>query len=202
MGTENEVSTTHERLLTVASTLFAERGYLGASMSDIAREVGVRKPSLYNYVRSKDELFLALLDKSLEGWQDASRPALEEQGPLEACLRAHLHQAVDFAATHPEAVAICRLAVTQLTGPIASRVETRLQAQRTSYQAVLDARFADAVATGELRQGEVEPMALAWIAFLDGVLFNQSFPLGYGPAMRDHLDGLWDVLWRGLAARS
>jgi AcrR family transcriptional regulator len=39
-------STTHERLLQEAADLFARRGYSGTSMSDIAREVGVRKASL------------------------------------------------------------------------------------------------------------------------------------------------------------
>ncbi len=49
----------HSRLLDVrdaALTLFAERGYRGTTMRDIAEALGIQAPSLYNYVRSKNEL--------------------------------------------------------------------------------------------------------------------------------------------------
>jgi AcrR family transcriptional regulator len=39
-----------------ATRLFAERGYLGVSMNDIADAVGIRAPSLYHFVGSKHEL--------------------------------------------------------------------------------------------------------------------------------------------------
>ena len=39
-----------------AATVFADRGYRNAQMSDIARAAGVSSGSLYNYVESKDAL--------------------------------------------------------------------------------------------------------------------------------------------------
>ncbi|TMK38605.1 MAG: helix-turn-helix transcriptional regulator [Actinobacteria bacterium] len=54
-------------MLDVADAVFAERGYHGASMDDIARRVGVTKPMLYNYFGSKQGLYLA-------GVQRADRP--------------------------------------------------------------------------------------------------------------------------------
>lgn len=43
-----------------AAVLFDERGYHRVSMEDIAAAVGIRKPTLYHYVRSKDQI-LALI---------------------------------------------------------------------------------------------------------------------------------------------
>ena len=37
-------------------TLFAERGYAGASLRELGRRVGVKQPSLYHYFASKEEL--------------------------------------------------------------------------------------------------------------------------------------------------
>ncbi|HEX5415216.1 MAG TPA: TetR/AcrR family transcriptional regulator [Chloroflexota bacterium] len=50
-----------EQLLKVARDLFAERGYRGTSVRDIARAVGVNEGLLYHYFANKSELFAAVL---------------------------------------------------------------------------------------------------------------------------------------------
>src|SRR5664280_3624336 len=44
-----------------ALTLFAERGYHGTSMGDIGRFIGVRGPSLYNHLKSKQEILVDIM---------------------------------------------------------------------------------------------------------------------------------------------
>jgi len=39
-----------------AAQLFAEKGFAGTTLQDIANAMGVSRPSLYHYIRSKDEL--------------------------------------------------------------------------------------------------------------------------------------------------
>lgn len=169
-------------------------------MNDIAERVGVRKPSLYNYYRSKERLFLDLLDRSLEDWRQASRAALAGEGALAPRLKSHLERAVAFAVEHPHDVAICRLAVTQLTGSFGRRVRARLVAQSEDYRGELETRFAAAIESGELRPAAPEDLVVAWSVFLDGILFNIAFELGAGAALPTRLDALWRALWRGLAA--
>ena len=169
-------------------------------MKDIASRVGVRKPSLYNYYSSKDELFLDLLDRSLKAWSEAGISALMDAGPLEERLQRHLKTAVAFANSHPHAVAICRLAVSQISGDLAPRVAKRLEAERTDYQTELAKLMQKAVDRGEIAP-PIEEKALAWSAFFDGILFNLVFEHAGSSAYRDHLDALWRVFWNGLAIR-
>lgn len=49
------------QIVAVAVEEFAERGYAGASMSDVAARAGISKPLVYQYFGSKDGLFLACL---------------------------------------------------------------------------------------------------------------------------------------------
>jgi AcrR family transcriptional regulator len=44
-----------------ATTLFARRGYAGTSFQDIADAVGLTRPALYHYVKSKDDLLARLV---------------------------------------------------------------------------------------------------------------------------------------------
>jgi AcrR family transcriptional regulator len=52
-----------EEILEVATRLFAERGYEGASMNDVAEQVGMRKASLFYHFATKDALYEAVIDR-------------------------------------------------------------------------------------------------------------------------------------------
>ena len=53
-------------ILEVASEVFLELGYDRASMSLIAERVGGSKATLYGYFRSKEDLFLGVMDLEIE----------------------------------------------------------------------------------------------------------------------------------------
>jgi AcrR family transcriptional regulator len=57
---------TRRAILDAALDLFAQKGYFGTSLRDIAAAVGVRDSALYNYFSSKEALFNALLETDRE----------------------------------------------------------------------------------------------------------------------------------------
>jgi AcrR family transcriptional regulator len=69
----------HERrrqLLEAALEAFVSRGYHAAAMDEIAERAGVSKPVLYQHFPGKLELYLALLDESVDNLVDTVRDAL------------------------------------------------------------------------------------------------------------------------------
>jgi AcrR family transcriptional regulator len=69
----------HERrrkLLDAALEVFVSRGYHAAAMDEIAERAGVSKPVLYQHFPGKLELYLALLDESVDTLIDTVRTAL------------------------------------------------------------------------------------------------------------------------------
>lgn len=206
---------TADRLRDAARALFAERGYSGASLGEICARVGIRKPSVYNHFRSKDALFLDLLERSLDDWGEASRPALHGSGggsgsgsdddgepALPSCrerLEAHLRAAVRFAVERPHATALCRVAVSHVGGELEEAVRELLLCHRSEYHASLRRFFDEAKERGEVRRVETEALALGWLTFLDGILSHQLFGIGERrERFLDHLDALWDQYWRGI----
>jgi AcrR family transcriptional regulator len=53
-----------EQALLAAHGLFAERGYAAVTMDEVAAEVGVTKPLLYNYFGNKEQLYIACMERS------------------------------------------------------------------------------------------------------------------------------------------
>ncbi len=53
-----------EQALSVAHTLFAERGFAAVTMDEVASAVGVTKPLLYNYFGNKERLYIACMQRS------------------------------------------------------------------------------------------------------------------------------------------
>jgi AcrR family transcriptional regulator len=53
-----------EQTLAVAHVLFAARGFAAVTMDDIAAEVGVTKPLLYNYFGNKERLYVACMERA------------------------------------------------------------------------------------------------------------------------------------------
>ena len=54
-----------ERILAYAEQLFVERGFAGTNMSDIAAGVGINRPTLHYYFRTKAKLFQTVLGRIL-----------------------------------------------------------------------------------------------------------------------------------------
>jgi AcrR family transcriptional regulator len=59
---------TRQRLLDAARTVFARRGYHGASVEEIAAEAGFSTGALYSNFDGKEDLFLALMDHVIDAY--------------------------------------------------------------------------------------------------------------------------------------
>jgi AcrR family transcriptional regulator len=85
MGTEHDSSrearSKHEAILDVAMRHFAEHGYRGTRVEDIAGEVGVAKGTVFLHFGNKEGLFLAAYERAvsmLPGWLDAPAEVVAE----------------------------------------------------------------------------------------------------------------------------
>jgi len=87
------MSAKRDELTRIAARLFAERGYQGTSLADLAQALGVQKPSLYHHIESKEDLLwdvaqegAAAFHAALDGVPATDRPAER----IREALRAHL----------------------------------------------------------------------------------------------------------------
>jgi TetR/AcrR family transcriptional regulator, cholesterol catabolism regulator len=87
------MATRREELVAVAARLFAERGYHGTSMADLADAMGVQKGSLYSLTGSKQDLLVVVTREGAAAFHaklDAVQEDAEPLARLRAALRGHL----------------------------------------------------------------------------------------------------------------
>jgi len=83
-------------ILTVASRLFAEKGYVNTTTSEIAQEAGVAEGTLYHHFGSKDGIFLTIFDEMADGYLEAAESLVREGGSGAETLRALIRFHFDF----------------------------------------------------------------------------------------------------------
>jgi TetR/AcrR family transcriptional regulator len=90
------------RILRAAERVFADSGFAGARMAEIAAAAGVPKANLHYYFRSKRAIYRAVLDNILDLWlaETASITATAEPG---AALAQYIRAKMRFSRRYPEA---------------------------------------------------------------------------------------------------
>jgi len=71
-----------QRLLEMATKLFAEKGYAGTSVREIVDRAGVSKPVLYYYFKSKEGLFYAILEWAADVQQEIITEVITTSGTV------------------------------------------------------------------------------------------------------------------------
>lgn len=72
-----------EQLIDVSRGLFAERGYEGASVEEIAHRAEVSKPVVYEHFGGKEGLYAVVVDREVRNMLDGIRGALTSGRPRE-----------------------------------------------------------------------------------------------------------------------
>lgn len=72
-----------EQLLDIGRTLFAERGYEGTSVEEIAAKAGVSKPVVYEHFGGKEGLYAVVVDREMRQLLDMVTGALTAYHPRE-----------------------------------------------------------------------------------------------------------------------
>jgi len=152
-------------LLDRAADLFAERGFEGTTLADIAAAVGITRPSLYNYINSKDELLGMLVSGLTEaGVSDLAHLQAQDLRPSERLTRAVQTLTLRIC-EHPARFRLLDRSEYILPEPLKQRHRTAKRAILTSFIGII----ARGVEAGEFWPGDERMSALSIIGSLNWV---------------------------------
>lgn len=154
------MATRREELVAVAARLFAERGYHGTSMADLAEAMGVQKGSLYSLTGSKQDLLVVVTREGAAAFHAAFDAVPENAVPL-ARLRAALRGHLAVVAAQVDAATVFTREWRYLEEPEL----TAFRDERRRYEARWRALVREAAERGALRSDvDVDAMVLVLLS--------------------------------------
>lgn len=172
-------ATLRRRILTAAFNAFVERGYGGASTLEIATRAKVSKREIYSVFGNKQAMLRACI-----AWR--TRHMLPSGPPPPACDRAALARTLTTFGerlltelSHPDAIAVHRLAVTEANH--SPEVGQEIEAVRAAGRAALTMLLKQAQDAGLLDRADPEEMAVQFLSLLWGDLLVRMLQRLAGP---------------------
>jgi AcrR family transcriptional regulator len=155
------------RIQEAARTVFAERGYAGASIELIARAAQLSVGAIYLYFRSKEDLYVSLVEDALTVF-DVEMAQVREQAEVGKRLSETWSILVRWAERDAEGPRILRLLAQPAIRPqLSDEVVTAVSAGIARIQDHMGACVADGIHAGIYRQVNAREIAdLAWSVLL------------------------------------
>ncbi|MEN4012101.1 MAG: TetR/AcrR family transcriptional regulator [Chloroflexota bacterium] len=194
LAADKPILAMRERILQQSANLFAERGYDGVSIREIAAACQITKAALYYHFTDKEHLLIEILEAGLESYHQLIVEAIQAETSAPARIQ-HFVSAI-FQRLAPENRALIRLAAQEM-GKLQPELRNRFS--RRYHQRFLEP-LADIFRQGQQR-GEVRPV-LAELAVwtLLGILYPfLSRESAVRPAVTPaQVETLLDLFWNGV----
>jgi AcrR family transcriptional regulator len=121
-----------------ALQLFAERGYQLTTMVDIGAALGIRGPSLYKHVGSKQELLAEIMTETMTTLIARQRAAVDAGGPPGVQLRRAVETHVRYHATHRAQALVGNREIESLAEPTRAEVVELRRTYELGLRAVIE----------------------------------------------------------------
>lgn len=179
-----------------AARLFDRRGYYDVTMDDIAAAAGIRKPTLYHYFRSKNEIlylihqeFMDLVISRYEARQDQALSVTER-------IQEVIADILGLMQTHRGHVRVFFEHFRELP----RGYKAKIQIKRDYYEATVEGLIRSGVDSGEYRQIDTRLTALALFGMCNWAY--QWFERDGSLTTREIALVFWDLLLNGMATDS
>lgn len=184
-------------ILAAARHLFAQRGFAGTSVREIAEAAGVSKAAIYHHFRDKDRLYRVLLDEAIRTLTAAMKRVLDD-GAARVQLARIVLLHLQFASDHADLLRM--LVVEQWRGSERRRrlggvIDRHREEELAIFQSVLER----GIARGEFKPVDPALSAQALSAVID--ILSAGFLMAAPPvSVAEVAQNAMDVLLNGLAA--
>ncbi|MDO5723703.1 MAG: TetR/AcrR family transcriptional regulator [Flaviflexus sp.] len=188
------------QLIEIGRAAFAQRGYDGTSIEEIATAAGVSKPIIYEHFGGKEGLYQVIVDREITSLIDTLADAMPEDSSPRRALEGTIVTLLDYLETHPDGH---RLLAHQSPAGVSSGVFSPIMGEVAEHLTAIIAKlFAgrgfDPTAVrlyGQLLGGSVAQVGMWWITELEEAAADPEIAAPDKNAVAAHTVNL---LWNGL----
>ncbi|MBM7116114.1 TetR/AcrR family transcriptional regulator [Archangium primigenium] len=159
-------------VLRAARKVFARRGFVAAKISDIASAAGISHGLVHHYFPTKEALFVAVIDDSIQGWEALiatahARPQSAWERLVEVCAAMGEHS--EAAGEHLLIIVHASMGE-GAPAPVREALERLEQRVHAPLSELIEA----AQRAGEATAGPPGELARAWMAVSQGLAISQA----------------------------
>ena len=185
-----------DRIIHSSLKLFAEKGYAGTSLREIAEEARTTKPMIYYYFGNKEGLYVSLLKDLLHGLGETVERAIDPAADIETNLRNYTSAYVDYIQAQETSIALLLREMFGLGEQVVREFSIELEAQVRSH---LRRLLETGVEQGRFRDIDPDACSLA----INGIIYISVLRRVYRDVRIDKqrvLSQVMDYYVRGLMA--
>ena len=183
-----------DRLLAAATRLFAEKGYAATSVSEIVAAAGVTKPILYYYFKSKEGIYLEILDESHHPFDELMHESASWDGTArERILRLAIRMYDQFL----EHVWVARMICGIFYGPAQGAPFFDFVTRHALFPQAIRKIVDDGIAAGELKTQDPQDMTMGIVGLIWMVLDNEICQRPYAPG-REGMTRILSLFFEGI----
>ncbi|MEU8575647.1 TetR/AcrR family transcriptional regulator [Streptomyces asoensis] len=185
-----------QQMLDAAVETFGRRGYMAASMDEIAELAGVSKPLVYLYLNSKEDLFTACIRREAKALVAAVRTGVRTDLPADRQLWDGLLAFFAHTAEHPHAWSVLHLQARTHGEPFAAEVAAMREEIVAFVTQLIVVAAREAHRDPDLAEREVAGLAEALVGAAESLAAWAN--TAAGTTARQTATTLMNFAWAGL----
>lgn len=179
-------------ILHQAARLFADHGYTNTSMNDIADVNGVRKPTLYHYFKTKEEILYWIHEEFISLLLGSQMKRVRAAEGPEAALRGTIDDVLGLMETHPGHVR----AFFEHHRELPEDARVYALRQRALYREQVERWITEGIASGDFRSVDARLCSLAIFGMVN---WSYQWYRPHGPSSREEIvNSFMDLILNGL----
>lgn len=185
-------------LLEAARTVFAKKGFHGATVDEIAAAAGVAKGTVYLYYRSKQDVYWGALEHGITELHNQIRTRLAQEETPEKKVREFIAIKVHYFEANRE---FFRIYFSELGSGFSHPAQMPRNFEEIYLQqaSLLEAAIRQGIEHGEIREIRADTAAVAISDLIRGIIVQRL--LGWSKKdVESDINFVFDLVWRGIAA--
>jgi AcrR family transcriptional regulator len=190
--------TTRARILEKARILFSREGFDAASMEDIARQVGIRKASLYAHFPGKEAIFRGVFESVLDEYTRHLARILDPADPPAALKDRLASLLLAYAGyfTNTDAMSFWLRVSAMPPAFMKKEIARKTMEVEMEFVKCLTRFFLNCMRSGELKRQNAESVSMAFYQLVMGLGMTLAFYPGMNA--RRIVGDCLGVFWRGM----
>lgn len=190
---------TKNKIKEVAYKQLAQYGYDRATLSSIAKEVGIKTPSIYAFYKNKEDVFMAVYKDLLQGYYFYIKNSIEtiKTGTAKEKLHQIVKELCHYHLSQPEKTAAYTKLAFFLPPTLNEEVKQTFSETEGVLCEILTEIFTEGIKLGQLKDQPIDDLVASFLCLMDGIFLELLY---YDEAkFKRRVEQIWNIYWNGIS---